>query len=212
MMKIKYTYERGALATAFQAKYKPIARAATGAMKEVATAAKEGSRASIRASGGDLGRKWPNAVRSRVYPDKGKPSASPAGLIWVRSDYAGLFEDGGTITGKPLLWVPILAVWRKIGIKPIRPPKMTGVVSIPRPGKAPLLGIRVKGTASRFAKGITATQLRKGTSAKRGIIKTIPLWIGLPAVTIGKKWHIREACERAAARLPGLYYKNLRDE
>lgn len=209
-VRFKLDFAKGQFAKAFADTYTPMAAAATQAMRETVEDAKQRGRQSIRAGGGDLARRWPNALRTQVYPKKGV-SAQPAGLVYIRSDYAGIFEEGATITGSPYLWVPLSTTPKRFGGKKIRPGLLANLITIRRPGKPPLLGIRVKATDARFGKALSESFLRRGTSSKRGRIRVVPLFVGIPKASIAKRWNIVQAVERAMDALPGRYYANLRD-
>ena len=96
-----------------------------------------------------------------------------------------------------------------IGGKKIRPGLLRGLVSIKRPGGPPLLGIRMRVTDQRLAQKITASMLLRGPSSKRGKMRVIPLFVGVPRVTIAKKWSVYAAARKAYGRMPGIYTKLL---
>src|SRR5207253_846581 len=78
---------------------RPIAKAATAAVREAGEIAKRNGRASIAAAG--FSRKWQNALRVNVYPPQGD-SMRPAAFLFHKIRYAGVFEEGAVIGGKPL--------------------------------------------------------------------------------------------------------------
>jgi hypothetical protein len=209
-MKFKTDNISGQIALAFDSKYEVLANAATLAMRETVKDAQTRARQSIRAGGPGFQSRWPNALRAKVFPERGV-SAQPAGLIYIRSNYAGLFEDGGTISGSPYLWLPLKGVPKRIGFKPLTPGRLTGLVTIRRPGKPPLLGIRVRATDARFQKGISLSMLQRGTESKRGKVRVIPLFVGIPRAEIRRRWGITRAVEKAMDALPGRYASLLRD-
>jgi hypothetical protein len=204
-------FEPGALAKAFESKYQVMAVGATKAMGIVTEKAKEKARASIRAAGGNFVRRWPNALRSSVFPSGAKASASPAGLLYMRATYAGIVEEGGTIKGSPYLWIPLKNTPKRIGGKRVTPGSLRNLVTIRRPGKPPLLGMRVKATSTRFNQPVTASLLARGTSAKRGLVRVIPLFVGVPKAEIRKRFAVRQAAESAARDLPSIYFSVLKD-
>ena len=83
---------------------KPIAKAATAAMKDAGDVAKRTGRSSIASAG--FSRKWQNALRVNIYPAQGD-SMRPAAFIFHKIRYAGVFEEGAVIRGQPLLWLPL---------------------------------------------------------------------------------------------------------
>jgi hypothetical protein len=73
---------------------RPIARAATAAIREAGEIAKRDGRASIAAAG--FSRKWQNALRVNFYPPQGD-SMRPAAFIFHKIRYAGVlyrFHNG----------------------------------------------------------------------------------------------------------------------
>lgn len=194
---------------------KPMARAATSAVREAAELAKAGGRASIAAAG--FGKKWQNALRANVYP-RGRDSMRAAALIYHKVPYAQVFEEGAIIHGKPYLWLPLPNAPFGSGGKRIPPSKFraqTGspLYAIRRPGKAPMLGANVRMTQARAGKAISLSLLRRGRNpGGRGTVQLVPLYIGVDTASIAKRFAIIDAIQRAAARLPGLYLKHFRDD
>lgn len=220
-MKITYYYRQGEFAKAFEAKYQPMARAATGAMVEATGEALRGGRASIAAAGGRFGRNWQNALQSRVFPSPPKISAGPAGLIWLKSKYGGIFEYGGTISGSPWLWLPLEFSPKTIGGVKMTPKLFRERVGplqfIHPPGKPPMLVARIdsrrqhRDSHGGHPQAVTLAALRRGATMRSGY-RTVPIFIGLPKVTMRPRFGIRAAAEAAAAKLPALYYRNLKDD
>jgi hypothetical protein len=55
--------------------------------------------------------------------------------------------------------------------------------------------------------------LRRGRApGARGTLRLVPLYVGIDAVKMPKRFAVREAIRRAADRLPELYLKHFRDE
>src|SRR3954453_19221142 len=86
---------------------RPLAKAATAAVREAGEIAKRDGRASIAAAG--FSRKWQNALRVNIYPLQGD-SLRPAAFIFHKIRYAGVFEQGAVIAGQPFLWLPLPTV------------------------------------------------------------------------------------------------------
>jgi hypothetical protein len=177
---------------------KPIARAATAAMRDTGEIAKRGGRSSIAAAG--FSRKWQNALRVNIYPAQGT-SVRPAAFIFHKIRYAGVFEEGAAISGKPLLWLPLSTVPVRRG-RPMLPSEYARsvgpLVSVQRPGRPPLL----------FAKHQVKRRRRRAAES----LGRKPLYVGLSAVEIGKRFDVRGAAVQAANQLPGLYEKHLRTD
>ena len=192
-----------------------MARAATSAVREAAELAKAGGRASIAAAG--FSRKWQNALRANVYP-RGRDSMRAAALIYHKVPYAEVFEHGAVIHGKPLIWLPLPNAPFGAGGKRIPPSKFRAQVGSPlytirRPGKPPMLGANVRMTGTRAGKGISLSLLRRGRNpGGRGTVQLVPLYVGVDAASMAKRFAIIAAIQHAAARLPELYLKHFRDD
>lgn len=166
-----------------------MARAATATIADAAKLAVQAGRRSIAAGG--FGSKWQNALQAKVYPPKGA-SLSPAAEVYSKIKYAGTFEYGRTIAGRPLLWVPLDNAPIGRGGKRMSPAEFVrggGVLySINHPGHAPLLAAMLRGRGGR---------------------KLVPLYAGVPSITDPKKFDILAAVEGVRSQLPSLYEKHL---
>lgn len=190
-----------------------MAKAATAAMKDAADLAKSKGRASI--AGGGFGSKWQNALRTKVFPANGV-SLKPAALIYHKIPYASVFQEGATISGKPMLWLPLDNVPMGAGGRRMTPEQFVAKVgvlyTINRPGKPPILGAVVKGTSARLAKGISLSLLKRGRNPKgRGSVHIVPVYVGVPTVTDPRKFDIKGATQEAADQLGALYAKNFKE-
>jgi hypothetical protein len=176
---------------------RPIAKAATAAVREAGEIAKRDGRASIAAAG--FSRKWQNALRVNIYPPQGD-SMRPAAFIFHKIRYAGVFEEGAVIGGQPLLWLPLPNVPLRRG-RPMTPSQYTRsigpLVSVQRPGGSPLLFPKPRSGRGR--------RRRAAAGAERE-----PLYVGLSSVAIAKRFNIKGAAQNAAAQLPSLFAKHLR--
>jgi hypothetical protein len=177
---------------------KPIAKAATAAMRDTGDSAKRNGRASIAAAG--FSRKWQNALRVNIYPPQGD-SIRPAAFIFHKIRYAGVFEQGALIAGKPLLWLPLNSVPVRRG-RPMLPSEYARsvgpLVSVQRPGRPPLL----------FAKHQPKRRRRRAAES----LGRKSLYVGLSAVEIARRFDVRGAAVEAANQLPALYEKHLRTD
>ncbi len=193
---------------------KPIAKAATAAIREAAELAKARGRSTIAAAG--YSRKWQNALQSKVYPPR-RDSMRAAALIYHKIQYAQVFEDGAVIHGKPLLWLPLPNAPLGRGGGRISPAQFQQQVGMPlytirRPGKPPMLGANVRMTDARAGKPISLALLRRGRNpGGRGTVSLVPLYVGVEVATITKRFAIIDAIRHAAAKLPELYLKHFRD-
>lgn len=185
-MRLVFTHVRGELEKKIAELQRPVAEAATAAVTEAGEVAVRNGRASIAAAG--FSNKWQVALRSDVYP-KGRVSMRPAAHIRHKIPYAGVFEEGASIPGQPLLYLPLPAV-PVVGGRPLTPKKFIAqggsLTSVKRPGKRPLL------------------------IGKIGNAKAVPMFFGIEAVKIAKKFKVTEAVRNAAAQLGQFYLKHLK--
>lgn len=192
--------------------YGTMAAAATAAVREAADTVKSKGRANIAAGG--FGRRWQKALRANVYP-RGRNSVNAAALIYHKIPYAGVFETGAVIGGKPYLWLPLPttpfgAGGRRISASQYRKKVGAPLYSIWRPGKPPMLGANVRQTGSRAGRGISLSLLRRGRNpGGRGTVRLVPLFVGVSRVVIRKRFAIKALIEQAVASLPALYAKHL---
>lgn len=86
-----------------------LKRGLAGAVRIATDGLKEDLRRQIASAG--LGNRLGNAVRSRVYPEGGRPSLRAAGLVYPNGKGAEQilqsFSQGSTIRGKDGLWLAI---------------------------------------------------------------------------------------------------------
>jgi len=195
-------------------KYDPIAEAATHAMRDLGNELKLTLRADIAAAG--FSTKWQNALRVDLYPRRGV-SASPALFVHHRIRYAGVFEQGTIIRGKPYLWIPFSNMPKKISGKRMSPQNFNLLVNDLFPIKGariPLLGARVRVSRRQSLSArpkVSLAALRRGPVGDKGVSRTVPIFFGVPMVTIAKKFHVASLSRAAASRLPAHYARYLRD-
>jgi hypothetical protein len=194
---------------------KPIAETATAAMDEVLRIVKSEGRASIASAG--FSRRWQNTLRVDRYPKK-KNSMSAAVYVHHRIPYAGVFEEGATIRGNPLMWVRLPTTPKKVAGVPMTPLNyelnVGDLVSFKSKTGTPLLGATV-----RVAKGrkdtskVSLSLLRRGKNlGGRGVLRTIPLFFGIRSTKIEKKFNITQICENARNSIPSIYARLFRGD
>ena len=208
---LSFQYKDGDFTKAQLLAEQKVAAAMTAGMREAAELAKTAARQSI-AAGGFSGQ-WQNALRAQVYPKSGV-SLRPAANIWHNIPYADVFEEGKTIAGHPLVWIPTDAVPHGSGGKHLTPGEMVGIwgklISINVPGKPPMLAAAVRETGALSKKRLNVKTIRSG-GHRRGTTHIVILYIGKPTVTDPKKFDIIAAVESVAAQFPDLVVKNLED-
>lgn len=185
---ITYRINDGEFSRAITGIENPIASAATAAMRQAAEIIKRDARVSM-ASGG-MSKRFQDAFRVDVYPSSGD-SISPAAHAYHKIRYAGIFEEGATIKGSPLLWLPITGALPTQGGRPVRINQYRRsrgrLVSLRRRRGPPLLGAPV-GSDGRI----------------------VPVFVGVPAVTVGKKFDVTAVINSVANQFESLYSSNLK--
>lgn len=193
----------------------PIEEAAVAAITEAGDIVKREGRAQIASAGFSI--KWQNALRVNIYRNRGLDAAA---FIYHKIPYAGVFERGERIAGKPTLWVPLSSTPKKVGAK-----KMTAKLYSDEIGR--LFPIRIKGkrflaskvglskaNARRAVPKLSNAMLRKGASGggKGGSTRAIPLFVEALSVKMPDRLNIREITEATAARLGAIYAEALKAE
>ncbi len=206
-LKLVYSAIRGELEQAFKQIYDPIAKAATGAITDAAAQIKAQGRANIAAAG--MSSKWQNALRVETYPQKGV-SANAALLAHHKIPYAGVFETGAIIHGKPFLWIPLTGTPARVGGRTLTPRvfaqsigPLTSIRS--RTGK-PILAAPISG---RTGSKITLARLRRGSRGQGANIQLTPIFIGVPSIHIRARFGLQAVFQRAAAGLGAGYLNHL---
>lgn len=198
----------------------PVAQAATGAITLAAAALKVGSRAAISAAG--FSTKWQNAYRVTVYPQKGFSIDAAAFGRFRGIDYSNIFQQGGVVRGHPMLWIALKSTPRIDRRKTHPDPKdflARGIklVTMNTNGPRPLLGATVlmsKASARKNIVKLSVNDLRKGTKGKsknqRGFVRrTIPLFFGIPQVTLRKEFDLNQVAVRVASQVPSFYAQKI---
>lgn len=188
---------------------KSMAHAMTATVRETAREVRDGVRQAIAGAG--FGPHWQNSIRSLMLT-KGDV-LNPAGWVHSTINFADVFETGKHIVGNPLLWLPLPAVprWPGDPSRQMSPRKFIQVVgplfTIRRPGKTPLLGTMVNTAATpRRGRHLTKTMLgRFGRSPSAGTTRVmVPLFVGVPAIEIEKRFDFTGVIARADARTEEL--------
>ncbi|RWN11754.1 DUF6441 family protein [Mesorhizobium sp.] len=211
MARFNYSYQSGEFAAALVAIKDPIGAAGTAAITEAANIAKAEGRADIAAAG--FSKRWQNTLAVIVYPKRGV-SIDASALIYHKIRYAGVFETGATIGGKPTLWLPLPTAPKRAGRQKMTPAlyvRTVGpLISIERPGKPPLLAGKIAtNRRGQINKGkVTLSALRRGGKGAPSTL--VPLFIGIDRVSIRDRFSIAQIVQRVAGRLGELYVKNLK--
>jgi hypothetical protein len=160
-----------------------VATASVAALREASADAVEEGRDNIAGSGRFSG-KWLSGLRHRMVGAKegGEPSLQAKAIIFHSFGFAGVFEHGATIQGKPLLWIPTTR----------------GGLPASRSGKK-LVSATVRGQPMLFDANDRARDRK-------------PLYVGVPSVRIPKKWRITEIVKKHAAQLGQLFLRHFKGD
>jgi hypothetical protein len=163
-------------------KQRPVATAAVAALRQVAADSVQEGRSNIASSGRFAG-PWVTGLQYHVENavSGGEPSLQASATIFHKLGFAGVFEYGATIEGKPLLWIPTT---------PGGPPAS-------RSGKR-LVSATVRGQPMLFDANDPARDRK-------------PLYVGVPSAQIRKRWRITEIVMQHAAQLGAVFLNLFKD-
>ncbi|MDK1386378.1 DUF6441 family protein [Sinorhizobium sp. 8-89] len=212
-MKLLYRAAKGEFEQAMREKYRPLAEAGQETIVEIANDIKVGARQDIAAA--DFSKRWQNALRVDVYP-KHKVSLNAAAMIWHKIPYADIFESGGTIRGKPQLWLPLTSTPKKIGRYRMTAERFSTEIGplrlVKHAGRKPLLFAKMAVTEKQAAAAdvgkVTVAKLRKG-AAGSGVIRAVPLFVGVNSVKLRDRFSINEVVDRAVDRMGEIFVERL---
>lgn len=209
-MALKFDGKPGELEQAIINMQIPIAKAATAAIRGVGRIAVKETKSSIAAAG--LGSQLSRGMRVKFDPPKGY-SLEPSALIFNKFGFISVFEFGATITGRPFLWLPLPAVPKAKG-RQLTPAQFAArfgkLITINRPGKPPMLGARVPVSRSGKIAKLTTRSLKPSTRpTKAARVIVVPMFVGVPQVSIRKRTDIHSIINRAADLIGTLYLTNL---
>lgn len=181
-MSIRFEGERDQVRKAFVAVSRGLARASKATIEEAADRMLKRGRADIAAAG--MSKEIVEGLQVSVYPKGSKVSIDSAVYVSHRLPFASVFEEGATIRGRPLLWVPLPGVPTTIGGRPT--------------------------TARRYAAQNGKMFLIHGRNgrpilAQREGKRLVPLFVGLDSVTIRKRFHIAQIAAGIGAELPAIF-------
>lgn len=196
---------------------------ATGAaFRDLARQVQREGRAEIVRGG--LGPRFARGFRTWIFPRQPDFTTDLSMRGQHRLNFANVFERGGRIAGKPLLWVPLPSAPKRIDgertTARLYVLKIGPLHSINRPGRPPLLaGYAMRGNTGR---AFTPGQLRTGQrNARRNQARaafggrrgkrpvSVPLFVGLRAAQIRDRLNVSAVYDRGRADLPRFYFKHL---
>jgi hypothetical protein len=192
-----------------------MAKALTGAMKDVGKLGRDRGRQAIAAAG--FSDRFANSLVAKLPT---QDSLAPTAYIHTTINYADVFERGAVITGKPYIWLPLPTVPAGPG-RPHMTPKqyvqnVGPLVTMHRAGKPPMLGARVAIGSLRpqpFGRFVGRRVLRRGISMRHAAQQTqvIPLFVGVPSVSIPKKFDVHAAVQEVFSHLDEFYRQQFED-
>jgi len=189
-----------------------IAKAATLAMRDVGKDAITKGRASIAQAG--FSPSFQRTLRVINKPPSGFV-LNPAAYVHSTLNYADVFETGKTITGTPLLWIPLPNVPPFKDRKHMTPAqyiRMVGpLVKIVTRGHGGLimLGGVVETGGKPTRRRLRQTFLKGAFGEKRKSTRVVPLYIGIARITIPKKFDVKGAIQKAFDNLDDFYKKHV---
>lgn len=200
-----------------------IISAANQAVFDATLAGVQAGRRNIAGAG--FSKRWQQQLVFKMKTPK--LSLKPYAYIHTKVNYADVFETGGDVHGDPLIWLPLPSVPAMPGgsrivfggfvahrhMTPKQYVKNIGpLVTLRRPGKAPILAAAIKGAvkAQPFGKFATKAQLKKGKDRKTGTVQMIPLFVGVTSASFGAKWNVQGALKTGADKMPEFYEDEVR--
>jgi hypothetical protein len=200
----------------FAGLFQPIRTAAELAIEDADRMLLSETRAHMAMRG--FSRRFQNATRSRVYIGAQARGALAATFLHHKAPWAGVHEDGATITGSPRMFIPVPGMPERV-----RGNRRMTVENYRIAGLTPLFPIRGRGGETHLAaklrvpRGqtrprITMSRLRRGAEGRRGEVRAVVLFIGVRQVTIPKSLDVAGVARRVDDELPRLYFRHLRDE
>jgi hypothetical protein len=213
-MRLVTTAPSGQWLKATDAYEKLIAKAETLAVRDVSKQARDQGRSAISAAG--FSNKFANSLVVKFKPSSGY-SLDPSAYIHTTINYADVFEHGATIVGKPFIWLPLPTVPAGHGRPHLTPrqyvQEVGPLITMHRAGKPPMLGARIQTgrlPPQPFGRFVSRRRLARGVSG-RGTFQTIPMFVGVPAVSIPPKFDVDGIITEVASEdnIEKAYLKNL---
>jgi hypothetical protein len=184
-----------------------IAAASTSAMRDAANQLKTKGRAAIGA--GIKSAKFQNAFRVKSYPEGGN-SLTPAVYAYHKFPWAGVFEDGASITGHPMLWLPIEQ--NLPGGKRWTPKAFAASVGPLQSGNHAGKPVLFAQVAVGPAGGVLALPSHS-VRARKAYVKAKkqwrPVFVGVSAITEPKKFDLNAVAQDVADGVGDAILKNL---
>jgi len=199
-----------------------MAKAATGAMRDLAKLIQTRGRAEI-ASGG-FGKRWQNAFFVRAKPRVGW-SIAPTMRGYLKGSLPqimNIFERGGTIAARhtwmyvPLPWAP-QKIGRKRAIPALYEVTIGSLFRVERFGKGPLLmGQAARRPAGKVSVGVLKTGAKNAAARKSGgkgrKTVAVPVFVGIKTAKVADRLNVDRVYRESAKELPRLYLERMQKE
>ena len=210
-LQFAYKYVKDEFKKTLKAIEQPMAKASVAAMNEAGRLVQEEARAQIGGAG--LSGRWQRGFRFEVLPKQSTPVIDSSVHFFHSIGYFNVFEEGKSISGKPLMWLPLPSVPLGRGHKPLTPKQYIdriGPLHSGRRGDKPILF--GKGSRTGIIRATTkAVRVRKKALRTGSILGVnVPLFIGVPLVNIRKRLDITAIIQRVGDKIGELFSKNLK--
>lgn len=194
----------------------PIARALTKTFRAAAKDIEREGRSRIAAGG--LSRRFQTGFRVFAFPRR-QFSMKPEIKGTHKIGFINIFETGGVIRGKPLLWIPLPSAPAKIGGKRITPKlyidQVGPLISIQRPGKPPLLAgraLRAPAAGRPASLATLRTGARRAAAGRGRRPVAVPLFIGVRQTHIPKRLNVSPVYDKARAGMAERFDRQMAEE
>jgi hypothetical protein len=154
-----------------------VREAARGAARETAKRIETLGRADIR-RGGNFGSRWTDGLHADVTEGGGNIRIS----VYDDVPYFNIFQYGGVIKGKPMLWIPLDFATDAQGV-----------------------------SAKDFRGGLFRVDRESGAPLLLSIEDKQPKYFGKESVTEPKKFHIVEIAQDQARRMRDIYRERFKE-
>ena len=197
------------IAAAFDRNYEAAAKAATASIRETTGKILIKGRFNIAHSGNFTG-KWISGLQARQYPRK---KASTHARVYINHRFGGLasvFEFGATIRPKRGRYMWILADGVAQSLRSKSADFAAGFAAKGKKAITPATLRQKLGTLD-FAQSKTGLPMLGQYIGKGNKKRFKPYFIGVPSVTIHKRWSIIPIAEAEAEKVPARFLGALRD-
>jgi len=196
-----------------------MAKAITGAFRDLAKDIEQKGRAHIAAEG--FGKRWQKGFRVRAKPRVAWDlHPSLRGYLYGISGMMNIFERGGTIhpKDKPYMWVPLPNAPQRIGRNRATPAQYNAQIGplfmVERPGQAPLLmGQATRRPAGKVSVAVLKTGAKNAAGRKAGgkgrKTVAVPIFVGIKTAHVRDRLNMDRIYREARKDLPKYYFARM---